>query len=63
MDRRSVEVSQYEDILKFEVKRWGRIEGHDKDDLMQELRLVVAKNVLPNLDGSNTEDSFQCFFE
>jgi hypothetical protein len=54
MDARSVGVIQYEDILRFEVKRWGKIEGHDSDDLMQELRVVVAEAVLPKLDGSNT---------
>lgn len=54
MDPRSVGVAKYEDIINFEVRRQGGIEGHDREDLMQEMRALVGISCLPKLDDTNS---------
>lgn len=44
-----IALADYDDIVKFEVVRFGRIRGYDKEDVLQEVRQHVALRCLPKI--------------
>ena len=47
-------LTEFEDIISFEVARAGSIPGHDPEDVAQELREFVFAKCLPKLNDENT---------